>query len=172
MSVRRSFSQPAALSCKSLVQGRLALSTRYCRLRMRDPANSGDRYLLPIQRLRTDQLRRALHGAPVPASTGVSQRILSAENQQDHQRRNDEFDADAVPFLPRFLLQELIFGHCPHLADPDHSQLLIAWCWQMDLFCDVECTSHLFATVTFTSANTAAFWLRKQQQQLSYVGDD
>ena len=65
-----------------------------------------------------------------------------------------------------------------HLADPDHGQLLIAWCWQMDLFRDdVECTSHLFATVTFTSAHTAlmsstlaAFWLRKQQQQLSYVG--
>ena len=124
-----------------------------------------------------------------------------SENHQDHQpeRRNDEFDADAVPFLPQFLFQELIFAHpieeisstnptgslsqrnhrhrVRHLADPDHSQLLIAWCWQMDLFRDVECTSHLFATVTFTSANTAlvsstlaAFWPRKQQQQLSYVG--
>ena len=27
---------------------------------------------------------------------------------------NDELDADAVPFQPRFLLQEIIFAHCPY----------------------------------------------------------
>ena len=42
-----------------------------------------------------------------------------------------------------------------HLAGPGHSQLLIALCWQFDLFDEVECTSHLFATETFTSDITA-----------------
>ena len=27
---------------------------------------------------------------------------------------NDELDADAAPFQPRFLLQEIIFAHCPY----------------------------------------------------------
>ena len=31
---------------------------------------------------------------------------------------NDEFSADAGPFRPRFLLQELIFAHCPYLPSP------------------------------------------------------
>ena len=105
-----------------------------------------------------------------------------------------------------FSQQELIFAHCPHqprslirgnflhksdwlslrgiedprtrhLADPGDSQQLITLCWQMDLFSEVECTSHLFATERFTSANTAlmpfspaACWLRNQQQQLNHVG--
>ena len=56
-------------------------------------------------------------------------------------------------------------------------QLLIPSSWQFDLCSKVECTHHLFSTETVTSANTAlmpslpaAFWLRNQQQQLSYVG--
>ena len=32
--------------------------------------------------------------------------------------RRDEFNVDAVPFQPRFLLQELIFAHCSHLPRP------------------------------------------------------
>ena len=31
---------------------------------------------------------------------------------------NDEFDADVVPFQPRFLFQELLIGHCPYLRQP------------------------------------------------------
>ena len=44
-----------------------------------------------------------------------------AENHQDHHQpemRNGELDADAVPFLPRFLLWELIFAQCPHQSRP------------------------------------------------------
>ena len=32
---------------------------------------------------------------------------------------NDEPDADGVPFQPRFVLQEIIFAHCPHLCRAD-----------------------------------------------------
>ena len=39
------------------------------RLRVCDPTNSSDCYLLTMQRLRTTQLRRASHDAPVPAGT-------------------------------------------------------------------------------------------------------
>ena len=60
-----------------------------------------------------------------------------------------------------------------HLADPDNSQILIAWCWQTDLFSEVEGTSHLSFAETFTSAGTAfrpsspaTFWLRNQQKHL------
>ena len=52
-------------------------------------------------------------GAPEPVNKFCWQ---PAESQQDNrpEGRNDESDADAVPFLPRFVLQELIFAHCPH----------------------------------------------------------
>ena len=77
-SVRRSPSQPAAPLVKSCVEGRLASSARYCRYRVRDPADSRNRRLSPVQRVRTSQLREAPHGAPVPADTGASERILLA----------------------------------------------------------------------------------------------
>ena len=31
---------------------------------------------------------------------------------------NDELDADAAPFQPRFLFQEIIFAHCPYFPQP------------------------------------------------------
>ena len=57
--VRRSPSQ-------STVQDGLASFARHCRHRMRDPADSRNRRLFSVQRVRTSQLRRAPHGAPVP----------------------------------------------------------------------------------------------------------
>ena len=42
---------------------------------------------------------------------------------------DDEFVTDAVPFQPRFLLQELIFAHCPYLLQP---------CLTMNLLCRVD----------------------------------
>ena len=64
---------------------------------------------------------RAAQGAPLggPATTGGSN-VLQCNPSESHQdsfqsdRMNNEHDADAVPFLPRFLLQELILAHCPH----------------------------------------------------------
>ena len=133
----------------------------------------------------------------------VCQQTSSGERPTEPERRNDASDADASPFLPRFLLQELIFAHCPsasgshthsrklreriglalsqrnrthrvrHLADPDDRQLSAAWSWQLDPLLKVDCTGYMFATETPTSVNTAlsgAFWLRNQEEQLSYVG--
>ena len=64
-----------------------------------------------------------------------------------------------------------------HLADPDHGQLLIEGWLPLNLPYDVQNIRCLFATLTLTSANTAlmsstlaAFWLRRQLQQFSYVG--
>ena len=38
---------------------------------------------------------------------------------------NDEPDADAAPFLPRFLLQEIIFAHCRYLLQPSLRGILL-----------------------------------------------
>ena len=64
-----------------------------------------------------------------------------------------------------------------HLADPDNSEQLIAWSWQLDFYREVECASHQSFAETFTSSGTAlrpsspaAFWLRNQQTHLSCVG--
>ena len=75
--------------------------------------------ILPIQEIATcsrcsvcehGQLRGPLHGAPAPTNFAGNRK-----SQQDNQpeRRKNESDADAVPFLPRFLLQKLIFVHFP-----------------------------------------------------------
>ena len=49
----------AAPPRKSSVQSRLALSERDCKLRVRDPTDSIDCFLLTVQRLGTNQLRRS-----------------------------------------------------------------------------------------------------------------
>ena len=44
--------------------------------------------------------------------------------------RRDEFDIDAVPFQPRFLLQGLVFVHCAYLQRPYvHGNLLCREDW-------------------------------------------
>ena len=65
-----------------------------------------------------------------------------------------------------------------HLADLGNSQLLIAWCWQTDLFRVVECTSHLSLSRNIHLNSTQhschlrpqRFGSVNQQKQLSYVG--
>ena len=156
---------------------------RDCKLRVRDPPDSRGCHLLTMQRLRTNHLARRSLLAPEFVNKFWWQ---PAESQQDIQpeRRNDEFDANVVSFQPRFLLQELIFAHCPHqprltrsreppeqnglalsvencrprvrnLAGLGDGQPLIASCWQFDLFSKMELTHHLFSTETFASPNTA-----------------
>ena len=56
---------------------------------------------------------------------------------------------------PTGSLRRIAGAECDILPFPDRSQLLSAWCWPLVLFCDMESTSHLFAIVTLTSANTA-----------------
>ena len=117
------------------MQSGLALSERDCGLRVCDLADSRDRHLLKVQCLRTRQFRGAPHDAPVlPALEPVNKFCWQpAERQQDNGRsewRNDEFDADAVPFQPRFLLQELLFAHCPHrLRSPIRGNFLYKGDW-------------------------------------------
>ena len=61
---------------------------------------------------------------PLPALEPVSEfcwKPLGSQQHNQTERRNDEFDADVLSFQPQFLLQELIFAHCPFrtsLADP------------------------------------------------------
>ena len=53
----------------------------------------------------------------LPALEPVSEFCWQPLESQQHnqpERRSDEFDADVVSLQPRFLLQELIFAHCPY----------------------------------------------------------
>ena len=133
--------------------------------------------------------------------------LQPAESQQHNQpgRRSDQFDADVVipaavptsgthlcswsvpaspshswelPHQNRLAFSQVNRTHrVRHLADPDHSQILIATWWSLNPPHDVQITSCLSATLTLTSASTAlisstlaAFWLREQLQQFSHVG--
>ena len=74
----RSLSIPASAMPprKPHVQRGLAFSKRECRLRVCDFADLRGCRLFKVQRLRSDQLGRALLGASVPADTGGSEQIL------------------------------------------------------------------------------------------------
>ena len=54
--------------------------------------------------------------------------------------RRDEFDVDAAPFQPRFLLQELIFAHCPFLQRPYVRGNLVCRSDWVSLRAGCECT--------------------------------
>ena len=102
--------------------------------------------------------------------------------------RNDESDADSVPFLPRFLLQELVSAHCPHqprspfrlpeqigLVFSEESKAPSATSCSSGP--TIDCVELAMGFLPYERPNTAllpslpaAFWLRNQQQQLSHVG--
>ena len=109
----------ARRSCfhKSLVQSRLALSevpqaarVRSCRIEKSPPTPDAAPAKTPAEGSAPRRAGPCQHRSQSTNSVGSQQK-----NQQDNsqERRNDEFHADVVPFLPRFLLQELIFAHCP-----------------------------------------------------------
>ena len=75
------------------MQNRLALFVRDCELRVCVPTHSRDCHLLKVQRLRTSQLRGAHHGAPVPAGTRTSEKILLAASTKPA-----TIEAHGVPF--------------------------------------------------------------------------
>ena len=78
--------------------------------------------------------------APEPVNTFCWQ---PAESQQ-HNRpdgRDDESDVAAGPFLPLFLLQELIFAHCPHQPrSPIRGNFLFKPDW-LQASCATSCRS-------------------------------
>ena len=86
--------------------GGLAFSKRDCRLRVCDSADPGGCHLFEVRRLRSDKLWGSLLGASGPCQHGRPLNTFcwtSAESQQDSvrsDRRNDEFDADALSFQP------------------------------------------------------------------------
>ena len=69
-SARRSLPQPAAPSEKSSVQGRLAWSARYCRFRIRDPADSRNRHGA------SEQILLAASGKSAPQSAREKERRI------------------------------------------------------------------------------------------------
>ena len=88
--------------CRS--EGLRSASVRSCRFR-RSPPTQGTASAIT-------HLRGALHGAPaLPAREPLNKMCSKpSESQQDSFRscrKNDEFDADAVPCQPRFLLRSL-----------------------------------------------------------------
>ena len=127
--------------------------------------------LLPtlVQRLRT----RQPHGAAVPAGTGTSEVDRSGETTSSVQTLCNSslgsYSRSLSSLSVRISLahpSEETFctkrtcslsqrNRVRHLAGPDKSQLLIAWCGQTDLFIEVECTSHLSFAETSTFAGTA-----------------
>ena len=111
---------PAFSPWESTVQSGMAFSERDCRLRTCCPAESQD--IANFQDAAAAG-RAARDSAPRRAGPCQHRRLQTysiqwnlSDSQQDSfqsDRRNNEYDADAVPFHPRFLLQELIFAHCP-----------------------------------------------------------
>ena len=54
-----------------------------------------------------------------------------------------------------------------HLADPDNGQILIAWCWQTDLFSDVDQSSVLCRNIHLSRQNIQAIFARNVLAQES-----
>ena len=117
--VRRSFSQSAAPSGESSVQGGLALSARNCGHGMRDP--------LPVQCVRTPQLRGAPLGPSVPVGSGGHRRIQLAtrtgalvwEHRQGRQPllwANREYYDPEPDLLKRDL--DVARNYCPRVPGP------------------------------------------------------
>ena len=116
---RRSLSQPTAPSGKSPVQGRLASSARCSRHRMCDPPASRNRRPTPgAARAKHPSLgERPTARRSLPAREPVKQILFGSQQKVSNNRpdeKSDEFDADVVPFLPKFPLVELVFAHCPY----------------------------------------------------------
>ena len=108
-----SVSAPAVSRWESSTQSGLAFSVRDCRLRMCCSADPRDCHLSKMQQQQQAGRAPARRTLLAPEAPNVLQcKATKTVFQSD--RRNNEHDADAVPFLPRFPLQELVFAHCPH----------------------------------------------------------
>ena len=143
------------------MQSGLALSERDCGLRVCDLADSRDRPLLKVQRLRTRELRSAPRRAG-PAGTRTSDQIVWATGRAPARQRSTGVEkrririrrrrraTPAAVLTPRAYLCSLsasdwvslrgISGRVRHLAA--NSQLLIAWSWHTDLFSEEKCAGH------------------------------